>query len=191
MLSSSAPVHVQVGLVLAALIVGALTALYYSFKNNQLLNKPLLDQTENAGLSLWSAAEEGRDYELALLCDEWKGNGAVLNWTNSEWENSTPLMTACAWDKLEAVKILVATPGVDINQGGRVGWTALFLAAINGYVDITKVLLSKEGLDLNKAPTGGVFKGKTPLMVAIENPFKKDCEKCEQVVDLLKARGAR
>lgn len=186
-LQSVVPVHLQVGLV-GALVVGVLTALYYFFKNSQQSNKGVLDQTEEAGLSLWTAAEEGRMYDLALLCQEWKGNVAVLNWTNSEWENSTPLLAACAWDKLEAVKILLQTPGVDLNKAGKTGWTALFLAAVNGYVEIVKVLLAEEGIVLNKAPTGGVYECCTPLMIAMANPFRR--EQCSLVVDLLKARGA-
>jgi len=142
---------------------------------------------EGAGESLWESARANQVEKVRDLCAKWECDSSILNWTHSEWEGSTPLQSACAWDNAECVAILARTRGVDINRGSKVGWTALFLAAINGLPEIAKILLTVKDIDKNKAPTSGVYKGKTPRMIAMDNPFRKDG--CAGVAKLLEEAG--
>jgi ankyrin repeat protein len=69
------------------------------------------------------------------------------------------------------VESLLITPGVDINMGDINNLTGLFWAAFKGHIRVVELLIEREGIDLNKAPTKGTLngqalRGKTPLTIA-------------------------
>ena len=70
---------------------------------------------------------------------------------------------------MDVVTVLVALEGVDINQADRNGQTVLFIASGNGHLDVVKVLLGVEGMNVvNQATVGGEEgDGYTPLAASI------------------------
>ncbi|XP_074646009.1 uncharacterized protein LOC141902262 [Tubulanus polymorphus] len=69
---------------------------------------------------------------------------------------------ACIWEKLSLVKLYLSAVDYDLNQGDRVGNTAIFYAVDTGNVSILKELIktfTKYNIDLNRANKQGV----TPL----------------------------
>jgi ankyrin repeat protein len=60
------------------------------------------------------------------------------------------------------VAMLLQRPDVGINEGER-GFASIHTAARDGCVDVMKVLLSHEGIDVNRKTLVG---GRTPLLVA-------------------------
>lgn len=60
-----------------------------------------------------------------LLVNRLLNAGASTNIVNPHDRNTTALHLACAWNYLEVAKILVATPGVDINAKDADGKTCL------------------------------------------------------------------
>ena len=57
--------------------------------------------------------------------------------------------------KIEAVKFLTKTVGVDPNFPGRQDMTALHLAARSGKIDVVKFLLTIDSIDLSIADDAG------------------------------------
>lgn len=51
-------------------------------------------------------------------------------------------MRACISNDVERVRQLLSVPGLDINQGDYLGWTALHEAAVRGYEEVVKCLLN-------------------------------------------------
>mmetsp|Transcript_14979 Transcript_14979/g.22534 ORF Transcript_14979/g.22534 Transcript_14979/m.22534 type:complete len:111 (-) Transcript_14979:109-441(-) len=60
----------------------------------------------------------------------------------------TPLMSACSKGQLTVAKLLINTPGVDLNAQDSDGMTALMLAARIGALEVTGVLMTA-GCDRN------------------------------------------
>ena len=69
----------------------------------------------------------------------------------------TPLQFCAENGKSEIVQLLL--PLSDINKGDEDDWTALHFAACHGHLSIVSLLLSQEGIDINKK---NIF-GSTPL----------------------------
>eukprot|EP01031_Cornospumella_fuschlensis_P027153 gene27153-32799_t len=135
---------------------------------------------EDAGISLYEAAYAGDANKLRLLLNEYKSKRDVLNWSNPERYGRTPLVIASYYGKLEAVKALLATPGVDVNKGTDFGATALMFAAHRGFTEVVRALLNDSRIKANAKGTGGKWENKTALDVA-SSP---------EVVALLRSKGA-
>ncbi|XP_042219650.1 uncharacterized protein LOC121864621 [Homarus americanus] len=54
----------------------------------------------------------------------------------------TPLIRACIKNNVDRMLDLLAVPGIDINLSDNLGWTALHEAAIRGYDECVKMLLT-------------------------------------------------
>ena len=93
-----------------------------------------------------------------------KGNKNVLNWKAKERYGRTPLVIASYYGKVETVKLLLATKGVDVNLGTDFGATALHFAAHRGHVQVVDLLLANRA-NVNVAATGGKWTGSTALDV--------------------------
>ena len=63
-----------------------------------------------AGKHIYDAAEKGDMAALRLLLETWRGS-AVLNWADLDSHGWTPLHIGCISGNMEAVRLLVATPG--------------------------------------------------------------------------------
>lgn len=88
-------------------------------------------------------------------------------------------------------KILVETPGINVNKVDEFGRTPLWGAASVGHHKAVKELLDARGIDLNKAPTTeGYGKGMSPLTIAREKAANGE-KGCKVVVELLEAKGAK
>jgi len=116
------------------------------------------------GKKLYNAAYANNIESLRLVLAECKGNKAVLNFRNEERYGRTPLVIAAYYNKIDAVKLLLSTPGVDVNAASDFGASALHFAAHRGHLDVVKLLLAK-GAKVNALATGGKWTGKTPLDV--------------------------
>ena len=77
-------------------------------------------------------------------------------------EDNSPLYTACQYGRVDDVRLLLAQPGININQARDDGVTPLIIACYNGHADVVKLLLVKEDLDVNLDTN----KGATPLSTA-------------------------
>ena len=65
------------------------------------------------------------------------------------------LRNAAEEGNTEAVRALLATPGVDVNAANGYGYTALVLAAGRGHAETVTALLAAPGLDVNAADGDG------------------------------------
>jgi len=75
--------------------------------------------------------------------------------------------------------VLLAAPGMDVNQADENGRTPLFLAIAEGHLELVKVLLAVPGIDVNLADEDG----ETPLHAA-------RAARAWEIVALLEAVGA-
>ena len=67
---------------------------------------------DDAGRRLYDIAYKGDAEKLKVLVAEAKGNKNILNWRFQERYGRTPLVIASYYNRIEAVKILLATPGL-------------------------------------------------------------------------------
>jgi len=79
------------------------------------------------------------NYELEL----W---GSVNKQTNS---GETALHNAARYNAVEALKVLLTRPEIDVNIQDKYGWTALYYAARRNAVESLKVLLPRPEIDVN------------------------------------------
>lgn len=117
--------------------------LYSIAQNNSIKND------DNVTNELCSLAEDIRKFgELKSLVEANFANN-VLNQKNSEGQ--TPLCLAVLSNNLEGVRLLVSQPVVNINEiVGINDRTALFIASMNGFVEIVILLCSIPGVDIGK-----------------------------------------
>jgi len=141
---------------------------------------------DEVGKKVYDAAYAGNAEKLKAVLAECKGNKAVLNYRNEERYGRTPLVIAAYYNKLESIKILLATPGVDVNASSDFGATALHFAAFRGHLEVVQLLLSK-GAKVNALATGGKWTGKTPLDVVTGMGMSGKPE----VSEALKAKGGK
>ncbi|TFK21926.1 hypothetical protein FA15DRAFT_623215, partial [Coprinopsis marcescibilis] len=65
---------------------------------------------------------------------------------------STPLILASMGGREDVVSVLLDVDGVDVNLTDGHGRTALLAAAVNHHVGVVKAILSRGGVDVNRAP---------------------------------------
>lgn len=97
----------------------------------------------------------------ALLDGEYAGCVDV----NEMYFRSTALHLCSLFHWLECVRVLVRTPGVDMNAGDAERCTTLHLAARQGFVKVVRELIEVGGADVN----AGDKTGHTPLDYAVFN----------------------
>ncbi len=139
------------------------------------------------GLKLYNAAYSGNIETMKTIIAECKGNKETLNYRNGERYGRTPLVIAAYYNKIESVKLLLSTPGVDVNASSDFGATALHFAAHRGHVEVVKLLLAAKGAKVNALATGGKWTGKTPLDVVSGMGMSGKPE----VSEAIKAKGGR
>lgn len=93
----------------------------------------------------------------------------------------TKLMEAVRKNRVEEVKTLLAR-GVDVNERGTFGWTALWIAVDRGNVGLAKLLINA-GANLNQRPDNG-----EPLF--IRAAYVSWAGQAPELVELLLAHGA-
>lgn len=133
-----------------------------------------------AGVELVRAAHQGNMPELQRLCKKWSGNVLVLNWSLSDRENDTVIddvlrgamdvsavLIAVHQGHLEAVRLLLETPGVDPHIVHKhTGFNILMIAAARGHLAVVGLLLSAvPDLDVNFVAR----LGQTAIVLAIMN----------------------
>mmetsp|Transcript_9704 Transcript_9704/g.14917 ORF Transcript_9704/g.14917 Transcript_9704/m.14917 type:complete len:191 (-) Transcript_9704:90-662(-) len=155
----------------------ALVAVSHAFSRNGITSRPMrlnkrfivcstASPDEDAmGKKLYDFAYRGNVEKLKTILDEAKGNKNILNWQSQERYGRTPLIIASYYNKIEAVKLLLGTKGVDVNMGTDFGATALHFAAHRGLLDMVKLLLSDRRTKVNVLATGGKWTGKSALDV--------------------------
>lgn len=82
------------------------------------------------------------------------------------------LTSATFGHQLETVKYLLTLPQINVNQTGQDDNTALSTAAISGDLEITKVLVKENGIDLNHKNAYNA----TPLKLAITHKNDDVCK---------------
>ena len=93
--------------------------------------------------------------------------GADPNFTTGHYRYLSALMEATHWGNYEAVDLLLAQPGINVNHQCSWGWTALHYACERDWVAILKRLLQAPGILVNEK--GRL--GRTPIMVAARSGF--------------------
>ena len=91
--------------------------------------------------------------------------GADPNFTTGHYRYLSALMEATHWGNYEAVDLLLAQPGINVNHQCSWGWTALHYACERDWVAILKRLLQAPGILVNEKG----HLGYTPIMAAAIN----------------------
>ena len=113
---------------------------------------------EQYNSELYAAARDGDTEKVKLLI----AAEADVNWKNDADYGATPLIIAALNGRTECVRLLLAAPGININQAGQQGATPLLCAALNGHKECVRLLLAAPGIDVNMADEDGY----TPLFWA-------------------------
>ena len=121
-------------------------------------------EDDTLGRQLYELAGQGNAEKLKTFLADVKGNRNILNWKSKERYGRTPLVIASYYGKLESVKLLLSTKGVDANLGTDFGATALHFAAHRGHVEVVNLLLASR-VKVNVEATGGKWTGSTALDV--------------------------
>ena len=142
---------------------------------------------DEIGKRLYDTATKGDVEKIKLLINEAKGDKNVLNWRAKERYGRTPLVIASYYGKLDTVKVLLNTKGVDVNMGTDFGATALHFAAHRGHFDVVKLLLADRRTKVNVLATGGKWTGKTALDVCSGMGMSGKPE----VIEAIKKKGGK
>lgn len=73
--------------------------------------------TSEPGRLLYDAAVDGNVEKMKIALKECKGKPDQLNYSNLQRYGRTPLVIACYYNNVDAIKLLLSTPGVDPNKG--------------------------------------------------------------------------
>lgn len=104
---------------------------------------------DQANEDIYNAALNGDWIALEPLLKKWAGNEEVLN----RYRSRLPLQAASRRGHLFVVKMLIATPGIDVNELDDSRYTALMHAAGYGHPAVVTFLLTVPGIDLFKKST--------------------------------------
>lgn len=121
---------------------------------------------------IYNAAKKGDSEKLEDLLNKWSGNISALNWRNMDDNGRSALVAACYNGRVECVRALVNTSGVDVNLADKNGKTGLFFAAYKGNLEVVKELIANNNINPYIAPKEGEHVGKTPLMIALDGAEK-------------------
>jgi len=127
---------------------------------------------------LWYAASRGEAAVVSCLFDQ----PVDVNRKENEY-GETPLMAAVSRDRIEAVKLLVTHPQVDVNSAyvyGSFSDTSLTVAVQKGNTEIVKILLEQPRLNVNAEP---VF-NRTALRCAVDKRHQEVVKMLLQRKDL-------
>lgn len=91
----------------------------------------------------WAILKQNNDvFSVLLSADD-------INVNIKEFENKdTPLIIASRFNNLEAVKLLIDHPNIDINLRNRIDRTALSEAVINENLDVVNILVEESNIDV-------------------------------------------
>ena len=108
--------------------------------------EPLPKSPPTAGLAqrIWIAAGEGDIATLRLLLQEAQGRPEMLNWQDEY--GYTPLCVGCFYGRVDVVRLLTSTQGVELNRGDNGGMTPLHAACFFGRLEVVAVLLDVPGI---------------------------------------------
>jgi ankyrin repeat protein len=73
----------------------------------------------------------------------------VFEISDRDENGGTPLHFACEYEALAALDVILQRGGFNVNAQDGEGRTALHCAVANGFVEIVKVLVGIEGIDLS------------------------------------------
>ncbi len=141
---------------------------------------------------LYTAAEAGHAEYVKLLLDapgidtsEWNPltlavlkndteaiKKLIQSHANVNSGDVPPLFWAIKLKRTACLKLLLATPGIDVNKENGLGWTPLAEAAMSGHAECVKLLLAVPGINVNK---GNEYK--TPLHIILETNKNIECIK--------------
>ena len=152
---------------------------------------------------LFAAAERDRFECVARLLAE---PGIEVN--QADKDGCTPLFVACQDDHVHSVKLLLADERGHVNQatrddatsniGDRGQWiggehpfasvTPLRIAAQKGHLEVVRVLVEQDGIDLDKA---GNTQGKIGFLTPLQAARAYAGDNADSIVEVLLAAGAK
>ncbi|MCJ1250247.1 hypothetical protein MMC30_007473 [Trapelia coarctata] len=137
--------------------------------DHQVAIRLLLDK----GADIQAQDKEGRTPLHLAVCRDNKAairllleKGADINVQDEAV--GTPLHSAVSWNREAVTQLLLADPRTKVNATNKEGWTALHLAAFDGYKDIVRLLLT-HGADIEARE----IEGRTALQLAMAG--KEEC----------------
>lgn len=134
----------------------------------------------NQNLPLWLAAKNGKEDEVEsqLSTNEWK----ELRLGTNEWnktakdsEGRTALWWAVWHGQARIAGMLLATRKFDVNERPYGYYGLLHAAVLFKHIDVTKLLLDQDGLDVNSKDTYGLdnLNQQTPLHLAADRGLEE------------------
>jgi len=117
-------------------------------------NKPL-SPSSSVGSALFYFAQAGNIEKLELLGRDWADSGEVINWSNTSDNGISSLYAACREGHIDAVKILLSFPAIEVNKAANNGYTSFHTACINNQVDCVRALLAHKDIDVNQVDNDG------------------------------------
>ncbi|TFK19421.1 ankyrin, partial [Coprinopsis marcescibilis] len=91
------------------------------------------------------------EYFDRLESEGWTTTTKIQAYNSRGSAGSTPLVLAARAGSQDAVAFMMGVEGVDFNLTGRWGETALYAAVLNRHTGVVEVILSRRGVDVNRA----------------------------------------
>ena len=107
-------------LIILVAFVGMIVAFHFPSKRFQSRQYGIVLHAVSSlepGKLLYDAAVDGDVVKMKIAIKECAGKADQLNYANMQRYGRTPLVIACYYNNVDAVKLLLSTPGVDINKG--------------------------------------------------------------------------